>query len=321
METNYIEDGVIINKDDGTEVYPIPYNPVNKLPSEDAILEILNRYDLKIKSISKSDLEHFTKCFTHKSYVLDEFKKKIYTDDILTCSKKELGNPDNLLELQKTSYERYEYLGDAVFKLSLREYLTSRFPHEQEGFLTRLQTKLEDKNNLSQLSKTLGLGKHFIISKQIELNNGRQLDRIHEDVFEAFICALYYSQGYDICKLLIVNLIETEINISDKLYYEDNYKDKLLQFYHKKKFDNPEYNLISSFGPSHKKKFIMGLKKNGLKKKTLDREKDYLSYGIGNSKKEGEQMAAKMALISFGILSTDKYNVSDIYVPNWDELE
>ena len=253
-ETNYLETGVIIKKDDNTEeVYQIPYNVNNILITEENIINILKNYNINVDKIN--NLEYFHKAFTHKSYV----KKEMFTDDILICSKKEMGNPKDLLELRNESYERLEYFGDRVVKITVSWYLFHRYPNEDEGFMTRLQTKIEDKKNLAVFSKHLGLGKYFLLSKQIESLNGRNLDRIHEDVFEAFMAALFRSNGFEPCFELLLNLLETSIDYSQKLYHDNNYKDSLLRYHHKQKWQFPKYETIHSEGPPHKRKYIMGV--------------------------------------------------------------
>ncbi len=322
MTTNYLETGVIINKEDGTEeVYHIPYNMNNILISEKDIINILNHYSVKIDKVNH--IEYFHQAFTHKSYV----KKDVFTNEILTCSRKEMGNPSNLMELRDSSYERLEYFGDRVVKIVVSFYLFNRYPEEDEGFMTRLQTKIEDKKNLAVLSKELGLGKYFIISKQIELQNGRHTEKIHEDVFEAFMGALFLSNGFEPSCLLILNLLETMIDYSDKLYRDNNYKDHLLRYHHSMKWKFPEYHMIGFEGPPHKRSYIMGVEKNTLS--VLDKNK-YLksknwkelcfSFGNGVSKKDGEQKASKMALILYNQLNDDQYEKADIYYPNFNNF-
>jgi ribonuclease-3 len=314
--TNYLETGVIIKKDDVEEVYQIPYNINNILITEKDIINILARYDVHIGKINH--LNYFHQSFTHKSYV----KKDVFTDEILECSKKEMGNPDNLLELRPDSYERLEYFGDRVVKIVVSFYLFNRYPNEDEGFMTRLQTKIEDKKNLSVFSKELGLGKYFIISKQIDSLNGRNMEKIHEDVFEAFMGALFLSNGFEPCCLLLLNLLETQIDYAEKLYCDNNYKDNLLRYHHKMKWKFPEYIMIGHDGPPHKRTYIMGVEKQNISdsdRKKLIETKNYkelcISFGNGMSKKEGEQKAAKMALILYGQLKSDQFIPSDIYYP------
>lgn len=316
-KTNYMQDGYIINKDTGTEeIILIPYNKENILISEDNVQTILNTNNVKIEKVNK--IECFRTAFTHKSYV----KKEIFPKEVLNDAKKELGNLPNLLELRDESYERLEYLGDRVLKLICSFYLFERYQDQDEGFMTRLQTKIEDKTNLAAMSKKIGLNKYFIISQQIESLNGRTLEKLHEDMFESFLGALFLSNGFEPCCLLIVNLLETLIDYSEKLYCDNNYKDILLRYYHKQKFIHPKYHLIHQEGPPHKRTYIMGVEKGSSDPQTniLNRDR-CVGFGSGLSKKEGEQNAAKMALITYGYLKEDQYSNSDLYYPDWDDIE
>ena len=313
-KTNYTNDGFIVKNPDGDEeLIHIPYNLNNILISEQDIMQILSQYNVKVDCIKR--IEYFRQAFTHKSYC----KKDIIPTNILEMARIELGNPDHLLDLFDKSYERLEYFGDRVLKVIVSMYLFHRYPKQDEGFMTRLQTKLEDKKNLAIMSKELGLGKFFIISKQIELMNGRNLEKIHEDVFESFIGALFLSNGFEPCMFLIVNLLETLIDYSEKLYCDNNYKDQLLRIHHQNKWTYPQYITIHYEGPPHKRKYIMGVEKQNISNSDTIQTK-CISYGIGSSKKEGEQNAAKMALIIHGVLKQDQYLQSDVYYPPWDKI-
>ncbi len=198
-------------------------------------------------------------------------------------------------------------------------YLFHRYPRQDEGFMTRLQTKIEDKKNLSIMSKEIGLNKFFIISKQIESMGGRNLEKIHEDVFESFVGALFLSNGFEPCMFLIVNLLETLIDYSEKLYCDNNYKDQLLRVHHQNKWKFPEYVTIHFEGPPHKRKYIIGVLKHD--HKPDDKlENKFIGYGIGNSHRDGAQNGAKMALIIHGVLNDDQYSQSDIYYPPFDRI-
>ena len=303
METKYTIEGIIINNPDGEdEVIHIPYNINNVQISEKDVIDILTKYNVKVDKINQ--IKYIQQSFIHKSYC----KKDVFTDQILTASKLELGNPSNLLELQDASYERLEFFGDRVLKVIVSMYLFHRYPKQDEGFMTRLQTKLEDKKNLAIMSKDMGLGKYFIISKQIDNMNGRNLDKMHEDIFESFIGGLFLSNGFEQCLYLIVNLLETSIDYSDKLYCDNNYKDRLLRHHHQNKWSFPIYVSISQEGLPHKRKYIMGVESHNSSK--------CIGYGCGSTKKEGEQAAAKMALISYGLLKADQYSESDIFYPH-----
>jgi ribonuclease-3 len=314
QNTNYMNDGFIVKNQDGEdEIIHIPYNLNNVLISESDIIQILNQYNVKIDKINH--IEYFRQAFTHKSYC----KKDIYPQNILDAAKNELNNPPELLELREKSYERLEYFGDRVLKVIVSMYLFHRYPKQDEGFMTRLQTKIEDKKNLAVMSKEIGLGKYFIISRQIEMMNGRNLEKIHEDVFESFVGALFLSNGFEPCMFLIVNLLETLIDYSEKLYCDNNYKDQLLRIHHQNKWKFPQYVTIHFEGPPHKRKYIMGVERHDAEP-NCPLDKKCISFGIGSSKKEGEQNAAKMALVIHGILKQDQYTSNDIYYPPWDKI-
>ena len=146
--TNYMVDGYNISKDSSSEdIIHIPYNINNVLVTEDNIIELLEENNVKLDKINH--IHFFRQAFTHKSYI----EKDIFPESVLIAAKNELGNPKNLLELQPSSYERLEYFGDRVVKLVTSMYLFYRYPEEDEGFMTRLQTKIEDKTNLAAMSK------------------------------------------------------------------------------------------------------------------------------------------------------------------------
>jgi len=279
----------------------IPYNINNILITEPDILYILNKYDVKITKINK--IEYIQQAFVHKSYCK---KKYNYSETILNNMKLEINN-DKLLDLFDNNNERLEYLGDRVLKLCISMYLYFRYPNQEEGFMTRLQTKIEDKYNLAFMSRELELEKYFIINRQTEISNSRNLDKLHEDMFESLIGGLFLSEGFELCLLLISNLLDSLIDYSEKLYCDSNYKDHLLRVYHQHKWDSPKYELIEFTGDPHKRKFTFGVR---------DVNNTFIGYGIGNSKKDAEQKASKMALIKLGSLNKDQYTEEDIFYPN-----
>tara|TARA_B110000908_G_scaffold149092_1_gene182116 strand:+ start:2387 stop:3532 length:1146 start_codon:yes stop_codon:yes gene_type:complete len=313
--TRIIDSGYVkINEDGEEDVIPIPYNTNNKLITLDEVINVLQKLDVSVGKIN--NLEIIQQAFVHKSYI----NKNIIPNNILMKAKKELGNPIKLLELQPKSYERLEYLGDRIIKLCITKYLFLRYPNDDEGFMTKLQTKIEDKRNLAAMSKHLELNKYFIISRQIEMKYGRNLEKIHEDVFEAFMGALYLSNGFEPCMLFIINLLETLIDYANKLYCDNNYKDAILRYYHKQDHSYPKYEVIYYEGPPHDRIYLIGVLKHNANTKDSIEDK-FVGYGIGNSKKIAEQRSAKMALIIFELLNDDQYNNDDIYYPDWSGIK
>ena len=312
--TNYMEEGFVIAKakveEESDEVIHIPYNINNILVKEQDIIDVLAHFGVNITKVNR--LDKIQTSFTHQSYV----KKNIYPEYVLDACRKEINNP-NLVELQDESYQTLEYIGDRVLKIVISIYLYYRYGPlgKNEGFMTRLQTKIEDKKNLAIFSQKLGLQKFFLISRQNEQVKGRNSESINEDIFESFMGALMLSNGFEVCSQLIINLLETQVDYAEKLYRDNNYKDQLLQYFHKKQMGFPKYFLVNTKGPPHKRIFTMAVEDPNADPKLKKRG---FSFGTGTSKKEGQQKASKMALILHGVLNKDQFDESDIYYPNCD---
>ena len=185
----------------------------------------------------------------------------------------------------KKSYERFEFLGDSVLNLIVANFIFHKYPDKEEGYLTRIRTKLVNGKTLAKLAKHIELDKFLIISKNVEAIGGRHNDRILEDIFEAFLCSLNKDLGFQYTEFFVINLIEKYIDIN--FVEEDtNYKDILLRRCQQNLQVNPEYELISTNGPAHNKTFTSVAVIKGIK---------YCS-GVGKTKKESEQAASKATL-------------------------
>src|SRR5207253_10471206 len=113
------------------------------------------------------------------------------------------------------SSERLEYLGDSLCGASVGSYLYHRFPDEDEGFLTKLRTKLVCGTRLGEFAEKLGLQEFAIISRYVEqCNNGRRNFKILEDVFESLVGALFEdnNQSFDVCNRFMVAVVEKYID-------------------------------------------------------------------------------------------------------------
>jgi len=139
-----------------------------------------------------------------------------------------------------------------------------------------------------------------------------------EDVLEAFIGALFVdtNYNYDLCRKFLVNLIEEEINFAQILNTENNYKDMLLQHFHKMKWSSPEYYMLEQVTgkqlKSDKNTITQPIGNNTKEKRffkmCVKKQSKIIGTGYGVSKKIGEQMAAKDALDRLGVLKNDIEN-------------
>jgi len=296
------------------------------------VLNIKNKY-IKAKDIEKilksfgidhkvSDLKTFQQSMTPSSYIINSPENtrllKIITDkNLIPISE---SDKKKALPLQENSYQRLEFLGDSVIHLILAEYLYKRYPKQDEGFMTRLRTKIENGEALSQFTKLLGLQEFVLIPHHLEVIGGRDNNyKILEDVFEAFMGALFLESNMEVCTKLFIGLLEKETDFSSLIFNETNFKDSLLQYYHKMKWNDPEYGFLGAEEKDNKKIFKMSVK--GYNK---NKEWVVIGYGSGNSKKKGEQEAAKQALTYLNALKKTEDNIinSDIIeVYSIDDLD
>ena len=256
----------------------LPYNPLNKLVTEEEVNALLGDVT-KVK-----DINIYRKAFVHRSYCTRKNENFLIGN---------LGCPTNCLPLQEESNERLEFLGDAVVNLVVARYLFFRYPDENEGFMTRIRTRLVCGTQMAHFAGIIGLEKHLMISKQIEDNQGRHNLNLLEDCFEAFIGAILNDQGtmgdgYEVAEAWIVNLIETNIDFSDLIANNTNYKDQAIKaFLHNfnvsLRFQEISVDSTSSGG----KKYTICVKGQG---------DAILGIGIGQSKKIAENDAARVVL-------------------------
>lgn len=279
------------------------YNASNIYIDNDIINNIL-----KLNNIQQTinDLKIWQKAFVHKSYSKNTKRKKNekyldYNED------EELLN--DIIPLQEESNETLEWLGDSILQSIVGVYLFKRFQNQNEGFLTKMRSKLVKTESLAKLSSYLGLDKYIIMSQHVEINcNGRKNSRILEDTFEAFIGAMFLdlgcennSFGYDLCSKFIINVIENAIDITELILFDDNYKDQLMR-YCQKMFDGyfPKY-IQQTIQPIKNENDDVVIKR--FKMNVIDHNGSVIGSGVARSKKEAEQKAAKNALNKYGLVN------------------
>jgi len=264
------------------------YNPSNHLINAQNITDI---YKICGIDYQPKNLGIFQLCLTHKSYV------------IITNPEIEYEQLDHCVELRQESNERLEYLGDSIIGSIVSTYLYHRYTKQNEGFLTKIKTKLVRTNMLAKFSLCLGLDQHVLISKHVEdMCGGRTNERIMEDTFEAFIGAMFedmyqnderrYGLAMQMCADFIIRLIEDNTDFRPLISVNDNYKELLLQYYHKTWGGiHPIYHEINVEGPTNKRVYTMGVK-HPITNQLIGQGKD-------RRKTVAEQMASKEALAYF----------------------
>lgn len=220
----------------------------------------MNNYDELEKKIGYKfkDVSHLDIAFTHKSYA------------------------NELMVKSRESYERYEFLGDAILEFLVSRFLFDEYKEKAEGELTKLRASLVCEFTLSKISRELKLGQYGFFSKGEKLSGGSNRDSILCDMFESLLGAIYRDGGLDEADRFVRTFLLTDIE-HKKLFYDSKTR---LQEYAQKNSYKISYNLLNEEGPEHDKTFYV---------EVLVGDK-ISANGKGHSRKTAEQTAAFNAL-------------------------
>lgn len=188
----------------------------------------------------------------------------------------------------KKSYnnERLEFLGDAVLDLIVGEYLFHKFGKDAEGDLSKLRAALVNEKSFAKIADSLNLGDFIFMSVSEENNGGRQKPSILSDALEAIIGSIHLESGFEYARNIALKLIENNFPKIDAKNLIKDYKTRLQEITQGTIGKTPEYETLRAFGPDHLKQFEIALKLKGKE----------IARAIAKSKKEAQQMAAKIAL-------------------------
>ena len=208
-------------------------------------------------NIEPKDMSLYKNAFSHSSYV-NEHKVK-------------------------NDYERLEFLGDAVLDLVVADYLYTHYK-ETEGEMTKVRASYVCENANYCYATGLGLSKYILVGHGEQKEGGNFKKAIVADIFEALMGAIYIDLGFSTVRNVILKVVVPYIENPNVTFFSD-YKSSL-QEYVQTEQKSLEYKLVNEEGPAHDKRF------------TVDVVIDSIVYGtgIGTSKKEAEQEAAKVAL-------------------------
>ena len=182
--------------------------------------------------------------------------------------------------------ERLEFLGDAVLDLVVGEYLFRKFKNSDEGKLSKIRASLVNETGFDKLARALHLGDYILLSNAEDNNGGREKSSLLSNAFEAIMGAIYLEAGLKKVEEIAIRLIEEnhhEISL-DSLFRD--YKTTLQELTQARFGITPEYKVIASRGPDHKKEFEVAV---------FIEDKEY-ARAIGKSKKIAQQEAAKLAV-------------------------
>lgn len=187
------------------------------------------------------------------------------------------------LEDENFHNERLEFLGDAVLEL-----ITSRMLYDsmesQEGDLSKKRASIVCEPSLAYVAKELGLGRFLNVSHGEEKNGGRRRNSLLADLVEALIGAMYLDAGYETAETFVKRELFSRIKEIEKNTVKD-YKSMVQELVQAKGAAAPVYEVIKTEGPPHNCRFTT----------QAVFQNEVVGVGIGRSKKEAQQQAARMA--------------------------
>ncbi len=207
------------------------------------------------------DLSHLDMALTHSSYA-NESKRHIMHN------------------------ERLEFLGDAVLELASSTYLYEHFRQLPEGELTKIRAGIVCSATLAKLAEGLQLGEMLLLGHGEEMSGGRSRTSNLEDVFEAVIGAIYLDQGWEIAKDYVFRQLKQEFERVEQGKSLRDHKTVLQEVVQRNPSNRISYVELSATGPDHDRSYEFAVCVND----------EVWGRGVGRSKKEAEQMAAKEAL-------------------------
>lgn len=179
--------------------------------------------------------------------------------------------------------ERLEFLGDAILDAIVADILYKEFRNKKEGFLTSMRSRIVQRDTLNKLAVELGLDKLIVSSTRNLAHN----TNIYGDALEAIIGAIYLDQGYRVAKKFVFEtLIKQHLSIEEVMKSEVDFKSRLIEWGQKNKID-VNFNVIeSSYDEQNNPVFVSRVSVGDME----------IGTGVGYSKKESHQMAAKQAI-------------------------
>lgn len=182
----------------------------------------------------------------------------------------------------RESNERLEYLGDSVLGMVVAEFLFTKYPYKDEGFLTEIRSRIVNRETLNQISRKLGL------DRLIEYDGNRRgmspRSSMYGDALEAFVGAIYLDKGFRFTKKFIISRLLTHYDLDSIVQNNANFKSLIIEWAQR---ENKEirFEILEERGSRHHREFISQL--------FVDEE----PYALGNgfTKKKAEQSAAEKA--------------------------
>lgn len=189
------------------------------------------------------------------------------------------------------SNERLEFLGDSVLSLVISRYLFEEYPTLPEGELSKIRAQTVCEKTLATFARSIRLGDYILLGHGETQNRGNERDSILSDAFEALLAAMYLDASLETVKGFLLPLATDFIHEITETHHTMDYKTMLQQIVQQSNGVILDYCIVSEKGPAHKRVFEVEARLDG----------NVIGRGVGFSKREAEQNAAKVGLSYFGI--------------------
>jgi ribonuclease-3 len=184
--------------------------------------------------------------------------------------------------------ERLEFLGDAVLSTIVGEYLFKKYPNSDEGFLTKMRSKIVKRNSLDEIADKMGLDLFLVHFNQTRLSKS-----MLGNALEALVGAIYIEMGYEKTRDYVVKrILRRYLDIHELELYDDNFKSQLLEWCQKNGYQI-DYKVLAKYKSEKRDKFKVAVYIDGRKLGSAD---DF-------NKKSAEQLASERAIAALGILT------------------
>ncbi len=187
-------------------------------------------------------------------------------------------------------YEALEFLGDAALGLAIAHRLYLSYPGRTPGEYSRMRAQFVNQACLARIAKRLDIAPIIRLGKGEEQSGGRQRSALLADCVEALIGAVYLDQGWETARAMVERIYAEELQTAESSNLSWDYKSRLQHFCQARRMNLPEFVVIRSEGPDHRKQFEVEVRLDG----------EPAGRGTGATKKEAGQNAAKAALETHG---------------------
>lgn len=185
--------------------------------------------------------------------------------------------------------ERLEFLGDSVLGFITADKFFHAFRDIPEGRLTKLRASTVCEESLFEFAKQIDLGSYLLLGKGEDKNGGRERASIVSDAFEAVIAAIYLDGTIEAARKFVLRFVMTAVE--EKTITFKDYKTQLQEIIQKNPEEQLQYVLSGESGPDHDKRFEVEVHLNS----------NVIGRGVGRTKKQAEQEAAREALSLMGV--------------------